>query len=349
MLLVFLTASLIVAALVPKQELKGTGREQCANVERLPCPGYPEDTCRGDIHMMWALGLRRSSHIFSTNNISGPVQTGADVKGVQALFVADPFLVIDKEDTWYIFTEVLNNACQRGEVGYHVSLDAGRSWSFGSIVMAESWHLSFPFVIFEQGKYYMTTCATAGYGNSKPLWLYSTENFPTGWKRHTELIGQGQLVGQAIDPVLKLHNSVWFLFVLDNGIDKERLFFSKDLFGPYQEHPRSGRYAIRQSGQIVVDESGHLWAFHHTSETVERWLITTLTPTEYEYGEHLPLLSKGEVKWKSSGMHTYNAVKLNDNTWASVVDGWWNDDSHSVYQCLREGGRVCQERGKAAE
>ena len=150
----FLAAGLLVSALIFKQVQNVTGREgrePCENVERLPCPGYPEDTCRGDIHMMWALGLQRSSRLFTTSNISGPIQTGADVEGVEALFVADPFLVVDEGNTWYIFTEVLNNVCQRGEIGYHVSLDSGRSWSFGSIVLAEMWHLSFPFVIFEHG------------------------------------------------------------------------------------------------------------------------------------------------------------------------------------------------------
>lgn len=150
--------------------------------------------------------------------------------------------------------------------------------------------------------------------------------------------------------MLKLHNGFWFLFVLDSGINKEILFFSKVLFRPYQEHPRSGNYTIRRSGQIVVDESGNLWAFHHTSETVERWMMTALTPTDYGYGEHLPLLQKGESKWKSSGMHTYNAVKLIDNTWAFVVDGWWDDsETHEVYKCVRKGGRECQQRGKAVK
>ena len=196
----------------------------------------------------------------------------------------------------------------------------------------------------------MTTCATAGYGVSNPLWLYSSDEFPSNWKRHTALLDQGQLHGHAIDPVLKLHNGFWFLFVLDDGIQRERLFFSKDLFGPFQEHPQSGRYFIRQSGQIVVDKAGHLWAFHHTSENVERWRITALTPTKYEYGERLLLLSRGEDKWRSSGMHTFNAVKLDNNRWASVVDGWWDDsDSHDVYRCMREGARECQESGKTVE
>ena len=300
--------------------------------------------------MMWSLGLNRNSKLFEAE-FAGPIQTGADVKGLRALFVADPFLVV-APDVWYIFTEVLNNDCQKGEVGYHVSIDSGRTWSFGGIVLSEDWHLSFPFVVLHEGRYHMVTCATAGYGKSQPLWLYSTDNFPFNWSRSTRLLRSGQLIGHAVDPVMKLHRGVWYLFLLDDGIDKERLFYSQSLYGSFEEHRKSGIYTIRQSGQIVTDHgTGNMWAFHHTGSTVERWKISQLSVEEYEYGEREPLLGPRSDRWASSGMHTFNAVELGNGQWATVVDGWWDDSKHETFRCLRKqvAGESCQRVGSPAE
>ena len=44
-----------------------------------------------------------------------------------------------------------NNNCPRFNVRY------------AGIVLAETWHLSFPVVVRDNGKYYMTTSATPGY------------------------------------------------------------------------------------------------------------------------------------------------------------------------------------------
>ena len=52
------------------------------------------------------------------------MQSGADVSDVGGVFVADPALIAvggPHNKTIYIFTEVLNNHCQKGEVGLHVS------------------------------------------------------------------------------------------------------------------------------------------------------------------------------------------------------------------------------------
>ena len=274
--------------------------------------------------MIWSIGFSISKELFGKDG-SVQIQSAADVTDVRALFVADPFLVIT-ETLWHIFTEVLNTDCQKGEIGYHFSSDEGISWQYGKIVVREDWHMSFPFIVEHLGHYYMLTCATSGTNKPYSLWLYSTNNFPEGWIREHEILRPGQTEGRPVDPVLKLHNGVWYLFVLDDGLDKERVFFSNTLLGPFQEHQHSRTYNIRQSGNLVTDENGQLWAFHHTGEIVERWRITNLTETHYSYDKATVLLRpKPGEHWASSGMHTFNAVQVNGTDWAIVVDGWWND------------------------
>ena len=99
---------------------------------------------------------------------------------------------------------------------------------------------------------------------------------------------------------------------------------------------------MRQSGRILQDPNGGLWAFHHTSRTVERWQIETLTPKAFKYGERHKLLGPLKAHWASAGMHTFNAVQLGSGSWVATVDGFWNDANFSSSRCLAEGYRDCQ-------
>lgn len=123
----------------------------CFNPETKLCPGSKVKACRGDINMIWSLGFGRGRNPFDLT-FTGPIQTGQDAsaRGSRILFLADPFLYIDGQ-TWIIFTEALNNDCQKGEIAYHQSLDDGNTWTYGSVVLAESWHLSFPSIITHAG------------------------------------------------------------------------------------------------------------------------------------------------------------------------------------------------------
>lgn len=291
--------------------------------------------------MIWSIGFTTRGALFDDQGYV-QIQTGGDAGG-DSLFLADPFLVIES-DVRYIFTEILNNRCQKGEIGYHYSLE-GQPWAFGGVVLAEDWHLSFPFIVKYNGLYYMTTCATAGTTHPYSLWLYAAREFPTGWHKYIKILQDGQTLGRPVDPVLLFHEKHWYLFVLDDGIQKERLFVAKSLFGPYSEHPRSTTYSIRHSGSIVTDESHNLWAFHHTGSTVERWNLKRLSPVHYEYGERQTILSPLPDHWASAGMHTFNAVHSIDmKSWHIVVDGWWNDHNRSTFNCLLEGKLNCQNR-----
>lgn len=309
----------------------------CETPETQLCPGTPGrlgKRCRGDINMIWSIGMGEGDKVFDMR-FSAPVQSGEDA-GRTSIFVADPFLVVEG-DRWFIFSEVLNSLCQKGEIGYHVSFDDGKTWSFGQVVLREPWHLSFPFIVKHEGEHYMTTCATAGTSPPFTLWLYSTQRFPRGWRKQAEILHQGQLNGRPVDPVLHHHGGLWFLFVMDDGIQLERLFFSTSLFGPFTEHPRSQSYLVRQSGRVITDDNGEMWTFHHTGSTVARLHLQKLSRTEYQYGESIPLLGPLENSWAEAGMHTFNAVRLDSGNWAAAVDGWWNDEKRSVFLCIDKG------------
>ena len=222
--------------------------EICNPEETTLCPNHPFKYCRSDIHMIFSVGIGRGADVFDTDTIGRvPVMTGQDATDIVGLFVADPFLVV-KSGSWYIFAEIVNNACQKGEIAVQVSENEGRSWQYGGVVLVEDWHLSFPFVVELNGDFFMTTSATAGTSAPYSLWLYKATDFPRGWNKILEILPGGTLVGRAVAPVLHLHHGVWFLLLHDDGLQQERIFVSARLDGPYLEHPRSKKRDAQHAG-----------------------------------------------------------------------------------------------------
>ena len=118
-------------------------------------------------------------HPTSCDNV--PVLTAADVTDVEALFVADPFLVRNGELS-YLFVEVLNRATHHGDIGVAVSHDQGVSWRYQEIVLDEDWHLSYPMVFSWQARWYMVPQSNRG------VQLYEAESFPGKWRRVATLL-----------------------------------------------------------------------------------------------------------------------------------------------------------------
>src|SRR5262245_26175147 len=82
-----------------------------------------------------------------------PVLTKADVTDIPAAFVADPFMA-QRNQTWYMFFEVMHGTKHLGEIGLATSNDA-LTWTYDRIVLREPFHLSYPHVFEWQNQYYM--------------------------------------------------------------------------------------------------------------------------------------------------------------------------------------------------
>src|SRR5260221_9222629 len=125
---------------------------------------------------MWSIGIYTGASPLELRPASGvvnPILTRADVHDVPARFVADPFMM-RRGGVWHMFFEVLNQATDRGEIGLATSSD-GFGWTYQQIVLAEPFHLSYPYVFEWQGWTYLFP---------EPLWpqfgaLYRAEAFPS--------------------------------------------------------------------------------------------------------------------------------------------------------------------------
>src|SRR5436305_14797689 len=127
---------------------------------------------------MWSIGIYTGAsplELRPAGGVVNPILTRADVRDVPAGFVADPFMV-QHGGVWNMFFEVLNQATDRGEIGLANSSD-GFSWTYQQIVIAESFHLSYPYVFEWQCETYMLP-ETLG---AQAVRLYLSETFPAAW------------------------------------------------------------------------------------------------------------------------------------------------------------------------
>ncbi len=329
------------------------------NPESFLCPDGISK-CRGDTHYMFSIGLHFSTDLIKSANhetFRFEVQSAGDVTDISCLYTADPFLFHDSGDTWYLFTEAVNNDCQKGEIALSVSTDGLVSFQYSQIVLSEPWHLSWPFVLEYDGVHYMLPCATAGLpspSEGRFLWLYqsSESNWPYRWERKRQILfDRLHLEGRPLDPVLFFHESgkTWYLMTLDDGISRERIYFSDRIDGGYVEHIQSKQYGWRQAGRIITDPANGLtWAFFQTGSdiglTVTARRIEELSRLVFRYSEESFVVAgpTSQIHHAQGGMHTFDAHRIGSK-WVAAVDGWFFDYDHLMWRCLaaREQNSHC--------
>lgn len=268
-----------------------------------------------------------------------PTLSAADVGGIAAAGVADPFL-LRRPDGWHLFFEVENWRSWKGEIGHATSTD-GRRWTVRGIVLSEPFHLSYPQVFVHDGAVYMVPeSAQAG-----TVRLYRARRFPDDWEHVGDL-----LAGAAFaDPTLLFHGGRWWLFTETSAArhDTLRLFQAAALAGPWSEHPRSPVIAgdptvARPAGRIVAADGRLLRSAQDCTpaygSAVRLRAITALSPTGYAEADAIPGAFLGaatgggadrapgadgaDAPWNAAGMHHLDAVPLPGGGWLAAVDGW---------------------------
>jgi hypothetical protein len=281
-------------------------------------------------HVVWSIGIYRGPSPFALRpapRVQNPVLTRVDVTDVPAEFVADPFL-IRVQESWYLFFEVMNWQTSRGSIGVATSGD-GCTWAYRQVVLAEPFHLSYPYVFEWAGDYYLLPEShQAGCAR-----LYRAKQFPLRW----ELVGTLLEGPYLADPsIFHFRDRWWLLVAADPGHrhDNLRLYHAADLLGPWVEHPTSPIVAgdprtARPAGRVLVTE-GRVYRFAQNCEPwygtdVRAFEVTELTATRYREREveGNPVVGPGPAGWNGGGMHHVDAHLLSDGDWLACVDGWF--------------------------
>jgi len=293
------------------------------NLARRLFSGAP---AQSQIRPEWSIGIYAGTSLFHLAPLDGarnPVLTPHDVRDLPAAFVADPFM-IRAHDVWYMFFEVMHQQTGRGEIGLATSRE-GLSWTYQQIVLAESFHLSYPYVFEWDGEYYMVP-ETLEAGEIR---LYRAQSFPTDW------VCLGPLIkGDWADPSIFRFDERWWMFACSTPYqhDQLHLYYSEKLLGPWREHPRSpivegNKQNARPAGRVVVVDR-EIVRFSQDcipeyGTRVRAFEISCLTTTDYEEAEYdnNPVLTAGEHRWNRLRMHHLDAHQLPDGRWIACVDG----------------------------
>jgi hypothetical protein len=282
-----------------------------------------------DKEYLWSIGIYVGDSplgLGPPDGVRNPVLTGEAVTDVPAAFVADPFM-LRVGRTWHMFFEVLNRASGKGEIGLATSRD-GLSWTYRQIVLAEPFHLSYPFVFEWGGDYYLIpeSCQAGS------IRLYRARQFPARWEFLGSLLEGTYLV----DASVLHHEGRWWLFTeTDPGgkNDTLRLFHAGALIGPWVEHPQSpvvrgNPLAARPAGRVfaaggkVIRFAQGCYPFYGAD--VRAFAISRLTTTDYHEREVEggPVLQGSGAGWNACGMHHLDVHPNGEGRWLACVDGW---------------------------
>jgi hypothetical protein len=292
-------------------------------------PAHPPPPANRRKQHQWSIGIYAGDSPVSLSppdGLQNPVLTNKDVSDLAAQFVADPFM-LRVGATWYMFFEVMNRRGWKGEIALATSTN-GFQWSYQKSVLADAFHLSYPYVFPWRGEYYMLPeCQAAG-----AVRLYRAAEFPTRWVQVADLLTGPYYA----DSSIACFAEKWWMFSETSSPlanDTLRLYYADELAGPWREHPNSpiirGNPQIARPAGRVLAVGDHLVRYaQDCSEKygtqVRAFEISEITDTVYRESplSGSPVLGPSGEGWNSCGMHHVDPHQLSDGRWLACVDGW---------------------------
>lgn len=172
-------------------------------------------------------------------------------------YLADPFGVQRNGHT-HVFVEAFDYRSKHAVIEHH-ELDKNFAWCGKSTVLQGPHHLSYPFIIEDQGETFMLPeCHRSG-----ELVLYRAKRFPHEWVREAVLL-KDMPVAEA--SVIKHAGRWWMFFTLVGGQKRDQrelhLAFADQLTGPWQLHPLNplldDLHGARPGGTPFVSSDGDI-------------------------------------------------------------------------------------------
>jgi hypothetical protein len=170
-------------------------------------------------------------------------------------FWADPH-VIRKDSRYYVFFEEYSYQARKGHISV-LELDLNGKYKQPIPVLQKDYHLSFPFVFYWMGRYYMVPESA----ENSTIDLYECTRFPDQWQHKITLMKDVK----AVDSTLLYCQGKWWLFTAMSEQEQAApqvelfLFYSEELFTDrWQAHPMnpivSDVKRARAAGGIFVKD-----------------------------------------------------------------------------------------------
>jgi hypothetical protein len=226
-------------------------------------------------------------------------------------FLADPF-GLWRDGLLHIFAEAYDYRDRHGRIDC-LTLDQDMRLRHRAIVLAEPWHLSYPFVFEANGETWMLPEAF----RSGRLTLYRAIDFPTRWEAAATI----DLPHVAIDATPLFRDGLWWLFHTAAGTARDKmgvlhLAFAERLTGPWRLHPSSPiRHDLSSSrpGGTPIEVDGRLALpmqdCTRTYGGAIRWLfVDRLTPERVEFSVGAHMTAPASASPYRQGLHTLSAA-----------------------------------------
>lgn len=274
-------------------------------------------------HKRWSIGIYTGSSLMTIGDRKQicPVLTPDDIDDIPAALIADPFMM-QRDNRWYMFFEVLNAETLKGEISLATSDDA-INWKYEKVIIAEDFHLSYPHIVQHNGEVYLIP---ESYKDNSLL-LYRAVEFPYRWE-----VEQTLLEGHFVDTSFFQHDGLWWFFSQTKATweGESSLYYAPDLKGPWQPHAQTPLFSkqtdiARPGGRVVVEDGKIIRLAQDCSKDygggVRAFEVTKLSTTEYEERPLGWTLRKSGMGWNARGMHHVDAHRLEDGSYLACVDG----------------------------
>jgi hypothetical protein len=226
-------------------------------------------------------------------------------------FLADP-MGVWRDGRLYVFAEIYDYRDRVGAIEV-LTFDADLKLLSREPALNEPWHLSYPFIIEEDGEKYMLPEAH----KSGRLTLYRAEHFPTKWTP-VQTIALDQV---AIDATPVFHDGRWWLFYTPattkaDKVSALHVAWADKITGPWTPHPgnpvRFDPSSSRPGGTPIVVDGAIVLPMQDCRKTyggaIRALRVTALTPDRFEAQADAPILPPPSFGRLTDGLHTLSAA-----------------------------------------
>ncbi|HCT16854.1 MAG TPA: hypothetical protein DIW36_05630 [Ruminococcaceae bacterium] len=144
------------------------------------------------IEEYWDIAFRRYSNDDTVADADKKSYAFDELKATKRYWYADPFL-FKKDDQTFLFVEMFDNVTEKGVIGCSKFIDG--KFTQPTVVLEESFHLSYPYVFEENGIVYMMPETR----DDGCIQLYRAEKFPTEWGKDRVIVKIEDAVDTVID------------------------------------------------------------------------------------------------------------------------------------------------------
>jgi len=183
-------------------------------------------------HNQWILLY----YLNTSAEISTPLYKFKKIIPPKDRFWADPH-IIKRDDKYYIFIEELIFAKKKAHISV-IIMDEKGNFTFPALVLETDYHLSYPFIIEDEGEIYMIPETKM----NKTIELYKCIEFPFKWELESILLDN---ITAADSTIIKKDNLYWLFAAVQTNkganLHDELFLFSSDRLNSntWNSHPQN--------------------------------------------------------------------------------------------------------------